>query len=83
MTHGTQYAYRQGCRCPRCRKASREARARYRAGIRPGVEKGLQVHGKNGYSKHGCRCDICTEANRQSARDHYHRKTGKQVKARK
>lgn len=31
MTHGTEGAYRSGCRCERCRAYKRRANAEYRA----------------------------------------------------
>jgi hypothetical protein len=36
IKHGTETAYRLGCRCSDCRNANTEARRKYRRGSRPG-----------------------------------------------
>jgi len=63
MSHGTERAYRAGCRCLVCKQANREAgRARQKkrhaltaAGLMPSTVK----HGLSAYYAWGCRCDVC------------------------
>jgi hypothetical protein len=61
VTHGTSYAYREGCRCAACRKVENAKRRQYRARLR---QEGIpaHVHGKTTGYGYGCRCQPCRDA---------------------
>lgn len=70
--HGTVTGYKYGCRCERCRAASREARnkgAAMERERRKGVLADMAAdprhpsHGTyTGYRDYGCRCEKCRRA---------------------
>ena len=72
MTHGTNHAYRDGCRCSLCTEAHRVAGELYRQRSRQGVRvhnRRIAVdnpHHPHGtiscYTNDGCGCDACKEA---------------------
>lgn len=68
--HGTQWGYKQGCRCVECKQAQRDYR-RHR------FERGNFKHGYIGYTL-GCRCDLCRGAASAYHRERYARRKAAQ-----
>lgn len=62
---GTYARYQRGCRCDRCKNASREYMAWWRS--RAVLGRGDERHGTiNGYDNFGCRCAACRAAHQAS-----------------
>lgn len=62
--HGTDLAYRKGCRCDDCRAHNTQRLAAFRA-----WRKGEIPHATDdGYVNWACRCELCREAHRDARR---------------
>jgi hypothetical protein len=64
MRHGTERAYKTGCRCDACRAANTEAcYRRHMRMVNKGLSDGDPRHGTHGgYTNWGCRCPDCIVA---------------------
>lgn len=68
-THGTDTAWREGCRCEPCGKA--HTRAYNAKWFQRAQTRTPPTHGLNGYKNYGCRCEVCGEAGSAYNRANY------------
>ncbi len=69
LKHGSQYAYRSGCRCDTCRAGNADRwRAQRAARATDPTSADRAGHGRVGtYSNYGCRCTPCRAANARAS----------------
>lgn len=78
VSHGTEYAYQQGCRCDPCRSfhSTYHAAWRRRARVRLAQGEVTVQHGTNyAYCTYGCRCRHCSEVRAAYVREYRSRRT--------